>query len=163
MLPPAAGPPVGAVPAGPGLAVQLQPRARKLELIDAGSRRLIASAPAGVGPTHAVCAPRPGWCYVVDTRGEALLVYSLSPHRLEPTRRLYLPGGPYGLTIDNRRRRLWVTLRALDELVELPAHGRPHVLRRFDTARRPDSVAVDERTGRVSVMGTGRVETLDAG
>jgi hypothetical protein len=93
-----------------------------------------------------------------------VLVYSLHPH-LEPTRRLYLPGGPYGIALDPLRRRLWVTLPALNQLVELPAHGRPHVLRRFATVRQPDSVAVDERSGRVFVTGrsAGVLETIDPG
>ena len=63
------------------------------------------------------------------------------------------------------RRRLWVTLPALNQLVELPAHGRPHVLRRFATVRQPDSVAVDEHSGRVFVTGRsdGVLETIDPG
>ena len=73
---------------------------------------------------------------------------------------LYLPGGPYGVALDPLRRRLWVTLPALNQLVELPAHGRPHVLRRFATVRQPDSVAVDEHTGRVFVTGLGAVSPL---
>ena len=49
-----------------------------------------------------------------------------------------------------------MTLPARNELVELVAHGRPHVVRRWPTVRQPDSVAVDERTGDVFV--TGRVD-----
>lgn len=106
-------------------------RERTLELYDAATRRRIGTAPAGVGPTHVACLG--AWCYVVDTRGGALLVFKTRP-RLEPTRRLYLPGEPYEITVDPRRRRLFVTLRALDQVVELPAHGRPHVLRRWSSA-----------------------------
>jgi DNA-binding beta-propeller fold protein YncE len=154
--------PGGVVGFGGSLAV-VSVRERRLELFDARTLHQIGDAPAGVGPTHAVCALA-GTCYVVDTRGDALLVYATRPH-LEPTRRLYLPGGPYGVAIDNRRHRLWVTLPALNELVELPAHGRPHVLRRFHTVRQPDTVAVDERSGRVFVTGRvdGVLETIDAG
>ena len=157
---PVATQPGGVVGFGDSLAV-VSVRERRLELFDARTLRLTGDAPAGVGPTHAVCAR---WCYVADTRGDALLVYATRPH-LEPTRRLYLPGGPYGVSIDDRRRRLWVTLPALNDLVELPAHGRPHVLRRFHTVRQPDTVAVDERSGRVFVTGRadGVLETIDAG
>jgi DNA-binding beta-propeller fold protein YncE len=155
--------PGGVVGVGAELAV-VSVRERRLELYDARTLRGIAAAPAGVGPTHAACVEPAGPCYVLDTRGGAILVYSLSGHHLEPTRRLYLPGGPYGVAIDNSRHRLWVTLPALNELVELPAHGRPHVLRRFHTVRQPDSVAVDEHTGRVFVTGRadGVLETIDS-
>ncbi len=64
---------------------------------------------------------------------------------------LLLPGGPYGIALDQRRRLLWVTLPGRNELVELPAHGRPHVLRRRPTVRQPDAVAVDEPADRVIV------------
>jgi DNA-binding beta-propeller fold protein YncE len=136
-------------------------RERRLELYDSRTLRRIGSAPAGVGPTHGICLPE-GPCLVLDTKGGAVLVYTLRPH-LEPTRRLYLPGGPYGIALDLSRRRVWVTLPGLNQLVELPAHGRPHVLRRFHTVRQPDSVAVDEHTGRVFVTGrtAGVVETID--
>jgi DNA-binding beta-propeller fold protein YncE len=156
--------PGGVVGIGSDVAV-VSVRERRLELYDAHTLRRIGSAPAGVGPTHVACVSPTGPCYVLDTRGGAILVYSLSGHHLEPTRRLYLPGGPYGVAIDTTRHRLWVTLPALNELVELPAHGRPHVLRRFQTVRQPDSVAVDERTGRVFVTGRadGVLETIEPG
>src|SRR5262245_21866532 len=109
--------------------VRLLPRERVLGLYDARTHRRTASAPAGVGPTHVACLPL-AWCYVTDTRGDALLVFRRTD-RLELVRRYYLPGGPYGLALDQRRRLLYVTLPGRDELVELPAHGRPHVLRRW--------------------------------
>ena len=95
-----------------GRVAVVAPRARKLEL----HGRSAESAPAGVGPTHVACLPA-GPCWVLDTRGDALLVFSLRPH-LELVRRLYLPGGPYGVALDPARRRLWITLPALNELVE---------------------------------------------
>ena len=135
---------------GRALAV-LSVRERVLELYAAGTQRRTGTAPAGVGPTHVACMA--AWCWVTDTRGGALLVFSTRP-KLEPTRRLYLPGGPYGIALDERRRRLFVTLPARNELVELPAHGRPHVLRRWPTVRQPGSVAVDPASGRVFVTGS---------
>src|SRR5262245_35396215 len=140
-LPPAVGAPRSAQSAtvdGGRTLVRLQPRERVLELYDARTGRRTARAPAGVGPTHVACLQR-AWCYVTDTRGDALLVFRRTA-RLELVRRYYLPGGPYGLTLDRRRRLLYVTLRGRDELVELPAHGRPHVLRRWRMAHiRPDA------------------------
>jgi DNA-binding beta-propeller fold protein YncE len=126
-------------------------RERVLEVYDARTLRRIGRAPAGVGPTHVACLER-GPCYVADTRGGALLVFSVGSG-VEPTRRYALPGGPYGIALDRVRRRLFVTLTARNELVELVAHGRPHVVGRWPTVRQPDSVAVDERTGDVYVTG----------
>jgi len=68
-------------------------------------------------------------------------------------RRLFLPGGPYGVAVDPGRLRLWVTLPGRNEVVELPAHGRPHVVARHPTVRQPDSVAVDASTGQAVVTG----------
>jgi hypothetical protein len=162
-LPPPAGPPPSppatAAPAGrivPGRTVAalpgpLRPRERTLQVGN-------ATAPAGVGPTHAACFPR-AWCYVTDTRGNALLVFRRG-RKLELVRRYYLAGGPYGLALDARRRVLYVTLPGRNELVELPAHGRPHVLRRWPTPRAPREVSVDAATGRVSVGAAGVVQLL---
>jgi hypothetical protein len=137
--------------AAPRSAATLRPRDRVLEV---GG----ATAPAGVGPTHAACLPR-AWCYVTDTRGDALLVFRRDP-KLELVRRYYLAGGPYGLALDVRRRLLYVTLPGRNELVELPAHGRPHALRRWPTPRAPREVAVDQASGQVSVGARGVVQLL---
>lgn len=126
-------------------------RERVLELYTGHTLRRIGRAPAGVGPTHVACLDR-GPCYVADTQGDALLVFAVG-HGLELTRRYRLAGGPYGMALDPVRRRLFVTLPGRNELVELIAHGRPHVLRRWPTVRQPDSVAVDERSGTVFVTG----------
>jgi hypothetical protein len=171
-LPPGAepppSPPLTAVPAGATVArearpstpvtvdggralARVSPRARVLELYDTGTGRRTAIAPAGVGPTHVACL-RLAWCYVTDTQGDALLVFRRT-ERLELVRRYHLPGGPYGLALDQRRRLLYVTLPGRNELVQLPAHGRPHVLRRWPTVRQPGAVTVDASAGRVIVTG----------
>lgn len=137
----------------------LSTRSRVLEIRHAGARRVVAGAPAGVGPTHVACLPR-GPCLVTDTRGQALLRFVLRPH-LELVRSLYLPGGPYGIAVDAVRDRLWITLPGLNQLVELPARANPHVLRRFPTVRQPRGVAVDGRTGSVLVIGHGVLEWID--
>jgi DNA-binding beta-propeller fold protein YncE len=152
--------PGGVVPLAGAVGV-ISVRERRFELYDARTLHRLDSAPAGVGPTHGVCLGR-GPCLVLDTHDGALLVYSLRPH-LELVRRLGLPGGPYGIALDAARGRVWVTLPGLNQVVELPADGRPHVLRRFPTVRQPDTVAVDERTGRVFVTGraAGELEWID--
>jgi hypothetical protein len=131
-LPSPAGPPRDHATLTGGRTVTLLGRERVVELRDARGRRL-GRAPAGVGPTHIACVDHGApisWCYVTDTRGDALLVFAVRAAGVEPRRRLYLPGGPDGVSLDHSRRRLLVTLRNRRELVELPAHGRPHVLRR---------------------------------
>ena len=141
----------------------LLPRERLLELQDARTRKRLGRAPAGVGPTHVVTDGH-GLIYVVDTVGDALLVFHVTP-RLELTRRVYLPGAPYGVAYDPVRLRLWVTSTRDNVLRELRARGRPAVRRTFAAVRQPDAVAVDPRTGRVSVIGRadGVVQLLDPG
>jgi DNA-binding beta-propeller fold protein YncE len=135
-------------------------RERVLELYDATTLRRVARVGAGIGPTHVVAAG--GRLYVADTQGGALLVFQTTPE-LELVRRVYLPGSPYGIAVDPVRHRLWVTLTARNEVVELPAHGRPHVLRRLPTVRQPDSVAVDPADGLVLVTGrtAGVLQVID--
>jgi hypothetical protein len=105
--------------------LRLDPRARTLTLSDRRGVR-IARVPAGVGPVGVAASGR--WAWVTDRVGGALLVYALRP-TLEPTRRLYLAGGPTAIRVDRGSGRLRVRLSAADAVAELPAHGRPHVLR----------------------------------
>jgi DNA-binding beta-propeller fold protein YncE len=125
-------------------------RERLLELYDPRTLKRTARAAAGVGPTHVVAAG--DRLYVADTRGGALLVFATRP-KLALVRRVYLPGGPYGIALDPVRHRLWVTLTARNEVVELAATGRPHPLVRWPTVRQPDSVAVDPALGTLAVTG----------
>jgi hypothetical protein len=132
-------------PAGGGRRAVLLPRERVLEL---RSGRRVSRAGAGIGPTHVVAFG--GRLFVTDTGGGALLVFEERPD-LRLVNRVYLPGGPYAIAVDAGARRLWVTLTARNEIVELSAHGRPRVLRRRRTVRQPDAVAV--AAGRVLVAG----------
>ena len=134
--------------AGGRLVAAVDGRARTLTISNARTREALASAPAGVGPTHVACVGA-ARCYVADTRGDALLVFLVGDggRALRLTRRVYLPGGPYGIAVDGARHRLWVTTPQSNHLALLPAHGRPHVLARFATIRQPDAVRVDARTG----------------
>ncbi len=116
-------------------------RERALELIDARRLRSLGKIPVGIGPTHVVAEP--GRLFVVDTRGDALLEVRTDPLRI--VKRRALPGAPYGVAYDARRKRLWVTLTATNSVASLPGP------RRVPTVRQPNSVAVDERTGTVYV------------
>jgi DNA-binding beta-propeller fold protein YncE len=152
---------VAAVDSGRAVAV-VSVRERVLEVYDSATLNRIASAPAGVGPTHVV-AGRGRLIYVVDTTGNGLLVYELEP-RLHLTRRLPLLGNPYGIAADPVNQRLWVTTTKTNRLVELADGARPHRLRGFPAVRQPDTVAVDPVRHRVYVTGRaeGVVQILDA-
>jgi len=125
-------------------------RENTLTLYDISRRTRVAEVPAGAGPTHVV-ADRRGNLVVVDTRGEALLVFGLEP-QLTLLTRLPLPGGPYGIAYDSRRDRFWVTLTATNELVGLDfAQGRLKIATRLPTVQQPNTVSVDSSTGTVYV------------
>ena len=138
---------IAAVPGGPIALVAV--RERVLALFDPSTGEKIAQQPAGVGPTH-VEAGAEGRVYVADTAGDAILLFQTRPE-LELVRRVALPGAPYGMTMDRERGRLWVTLTETNEVVWLPAHGRPRPIDRHPTVRQPNSVAVHEPSGRVYV------------
>jgi hypothetical protein len=139
---------------GGQLQVVLEPRARALLLEDARSGKQLDEIPVGVGPTQVGCAAN-GPCFVTDTTGDALLVVRVAAdgRSLRLSRRVYLAGAPYAIAVDRERRRLWVTLTGRNELVELGAHGRPHILRRHPTVQQPDGARVDPATGDVTVIG----------
>ena len=136
---------------------------RVVETYDVATGERTGRAAAGVGPTHAV-SDGGNYLFVADTDGGALLVYHLRP-RLELIRRYPLPGSPYGIAIDHRRHRLFVTQTARNQLTELSAGGRPSLVRRYPTPQQPNTVAVDEATGRVFVTGKvdGVLQLLDPG
>jgi DNA-binding beta-propeller fold protein YncE len=140
---------LAAADAGRALAV-VSVRERVLELYDPRTLKRVARVAAGVGPTHVVAVS--DRLYVADTQGGALLVFATRP-KLALVRRVDLPGGPYGMAVDPVRHRLWVTLTARNEVVSLPANGRPRPLARLATVRQPDSVAVDPALGTLAVTG----------
>jgi DNA-binding beta-propeller fold protein YncE len=132
-----------------------------LTVYDAARQAQVGRVPAGRGPTHVV-ADRRGRLLVIDTRGESVLSFALSPAvRLDS--RFPLPGHPYGVAYDARRDRLWVTLTGRNQLVGLDLRGgTPKVAARLPTVRQANTVAVDETTGRVFVTGgDGTLQIVD--
>ena len=127
------------VDAGRKLAV-VRPTERTLELFDRATGERLASAPAGAGPTRVVAGER-GLAYVIDTAGDGLLVFE-THGRLRILRRYPLLGAPYGVAADLDAGRLWITLTARNELLELATSARPHLLDRHPTVRQPNEVAV---------------------
>lgn len=124
-------------------------RANQLRLYDARKLRGVGEVGVGIGPTHVVSDGDRNM-FVADTRGDAVIFVRTSP-RLEVVSRQALPGGaPYGLAYDRERDELWVTSTERNRVVRF--RGRTRV-DSFPTVRQPNSVEVDERTGRVFVGG----------
>ena len=134
------------------LVAVLLPHERVLSIRDTATGQERSRAAAGVGPTRVICRPN-GPCFVTDTTGDALLVMRVGEggRDLRIVRRVYVAGAPYAIAYGAERRRLWVTLTARNEVVELGAHGRPHILGRLPTIRQPNAVGVDDATGDVIV------------
>ena len=110
---------------------------------------------AGQGATNAV-TDRFGRVLVTDTRGGALLAFSVDPLLL---RQNYpVDGAPYAIAYDRERDIAWVTLTRTNEVVGYEVAGeQPKEKYRFPTVSQPNTVAVDPNSGRVIVAsGTGK-------
>jgi hypothetical protein len=104
---------------------------------------------AGDGAANAV-ADSYGRVLVTDARAGALLAFSVSP--LIMRQRFPVPGGAYGIAYDAQRGLAWVTLTERNEVVGFDVRGGEPVEKyRFPTVRQPDSVGVEDRSGRVVV------------
>ena len=94
--------------------------AREIAFLDADTLKQVATVEGGAGPSHVVAGPDDGTdrFYVADTGGDAILVYEGGdePRLLDRTN---LPGSPYGIAVDGKRNRLWVTQTARNRVVEL--------------------------------------------
>jgi len=149
---------VAPVDGGRKLAV-VSVRDRVVELFDTRTYERLGRVNAGVGPTHVVSDGR-STLYVTDTAGDALLVLRTSPE-LELRRRLTMPTSPYGIDLDSRRERLFVTLQGTNRLIKLWTNG-PRTVATIPTVRQPRAVAVDDDTGRAFVTGDeGVVQLVD--
>ena len=74
------------------------------------------------------------------------------------------PGTPYGLAVDSKRHRLWVTLTATNEVAEYSLAGpRPHRVATYPTVSQPNSVVVEPAAGDVFVAGRadGRLQRIE--
>jgi hypothetical protein len=122
--------------------------------VDVPGGRFGAGLRAGQGATNAV-TDRFGRVLVTDTRGDALLAFSVDPLLM---RQNYPVGGaPYGIAYDPERDIAWVTLTRTNEVVGYDVAGeQPKEKYRFPTVSQPNTVAVDPESGRVIVAsGTG--------
>ena len=124
---------------------------RVLQVYDARTLESLGSTSAGTGPTHVVGLGEDA--YVADTEGGMVRVYRIGPEPRQVAA-VAAPGAPYGIAVDPRRERLWVTLTASNRLVEYAVGGpRPRRIATYPTVRQPNSVEVDPRTGDVFVAG----------
>lgn len=121
---------------------------RAIAIIDSERLEEVARLSVGVGPTHLEAVG--DGLFVVDTEGETLLQTTFGPE-LSVTASTALEGTPYGIAADPRRRRIWVTLTATNQVAELDLAG--ELVELHPTVRQPNTVAVSPRTGRVFVAG----------
>jgi len=117
--------------------------------VDVGAGTVNEGLRAGDGATNAV-ADSYGRVLVTDTRQSMLLAFSVDP--LIERQGYPVPGGVYGIDYDAKRSLAWVTLTGRNEVVGFDVRGgEPAEKYRFATVRQPNSVTVDEQTGRVVV------------
>ncbi|WP_197374919.1 YncE family protein [Mycolicibacterium baixiangningiae] len=153
--------PAGLAPVGNAMGL-LDVRKNDLTVYDTDALTIIGATPAGEGPTHQV-ADRHGRLIVTDTRGDAVRVFTPLPEPRE-VGVVAQPGGPYGITYDPTRDRVWVTSSGTNEVVGYDmAEPTPREVARFPTVQNPYTVAVDPPTGRLFVAGLtgGVVQIID--
>jgi len=115
---------------------------------------LIGTANCGAGPTHAVTGTG-GLFWVVDTNGGAVLGFRLTSTGPKQVATIPVGSKPYGVAYDTRQATLWVTLTGSDQLVGLHLRGTDVTSRTtYATVRQPNTVAVEEATGRLVVTGS---------
>jgi DNA-binding beta-propeller fold protein YncE len=124
---------------------------RILQVYDARTLGTLGSAPAGTGPTHVVALGES--VYVADTEGGLVREFRVGPEPRQVATAA-APGAPYGIAVDEPRRRLWVTFTASNRLAGYALGGdSPRRIATFPTVRQPNSVEVDPRSGDVFVAG----------
>ena len=151
--------PAGMAPVGTSMGL-LDVRKNDLTVYDADKLTIVGSTPAGDGPTHLV-ADKHGRFIATDTRGEAVRVFSTEPRQVASVPQ---PGGPYGITYDPVRDRVWVASSGTNEVIGYDmAADTPREVARVATVQNPYTVGVDSTTGRLFVAGVtgGVVQMID--
>jgi DNA-binding beta-propeller fold protein YncE len=90
-----------------------------------------------------------------DTRGNQVLVFAPNPTG-PPTQvgASPQPGGPYGITYDPVRDRVWVASSGTNEVIGYDmANPRPRPVARVATVQNPYTLGVDPTSGRLFVAG----------
>jgi DNA-binding beta-propeller fold protein YncE len=129
-------------------------RKNSLTTYDAAGLSIIGETPAGAGPTHLV-ADRHGRMIATDTRGNQVLVFQPNPSG-PPTQvgAVPQPGGPYGITYDPVRDRVWVASSGTNEVIGYDmTDPQPREVARVATVQNPYTLGVDPETGQLYVAG----------
>jgi DNA-binding beta-propeller fold protein YncE len=153
--------PAGLAPVGNAMGL-LDVRKNDMTVYDAATLTIIGSTPAGEGPTHLV-ADKHGRMIAADTRGDAVRVFEPLPTPREVAVAAQ-PGGPYGITYDPTRDRLWVASSGTNEVVGYDmTEATPREVVRLPTVQNPYSLGVDATTGRLFIAGVtgGLVQLID--
>ena len=153
--------PAGLAPVGTAMGL-IDVRKNDLTIYDAERLTIVGSVPAGKGPTHLV-ADRHGRMIAADTRGDAVRVFEPlpTPHEVGVVNQA---GGPYGITYDSTRDRLWVASSGTNEVVGYDMAGAtPREVQRLATVQSPYTLGVDATTGRLFIAGVtgGVVQIID--
>jgi DNA-binding beta-propeller fold protein YncE len=137
-------------------------RKNTLTIYDADRLTIVGSVPAGAGPTHLV-ADRHGRLIAIDTRGNTIRVFTALPAPRE-VGDVVQPGGPYGVTYDPVRDRLWVASSGTNEVVGYDmTTASPREVQRLPTIQNPYTIGVDSTTGRLFIAGVtpGQLQIID--
>lgn len=147
--------PGGAAAVGP-YAVVADVQGHGIFVYDGAAEKEVATKGIGVRLTH-VAATENDQVAVADTDGGEVLIEQIGPD-ITDVARVPAPGKPYGLAYDAARHRLYVTLTAsnLLRVVDLTDVANPRILADLPTARQPNSVAVDPKSGSVLVTAGGQ-------
>lgn len=136
---------------------------RVLQVYDARSNEPLGVTDAGKGPTHIETLGHDA--YVADTEGDVIRRFKVGSEPVE-TGQVAAPGTPYGIAVDARRKRVWVTLTATNRLVGYSVAGAEmKKFASYPTVRQPNSVTVDPRNGDVFVASRteGQLERISPG
>lgn len=136
-------------------------RAYTVELLDRRTLAQGSSQNVGYGPSHVVTDG--SRLYIADTRGNGISVFDTRP-QLRFAARVPVPDSPYGMALDTRRKRLWVTRTAANRVAEIDLSGRtPRLVRSLPTIQQPNTVGVDTTSGRLVVASAtgGALQLID--
>ncbi len=133
---------------------------RVLQVYDARTSEALGEVPAGTGPTHIEALGED--VFVADTEGDQIRRFRIGAEPVE-TATAPAPGTPYGIAVDPKRKRVWVTLTATNQLAGYSVSGaRMKRFATYPTIRQPNTVTVEPATGDVFVASRteGQIERI---
>ena len=157
--------PAGLAPVG-NIVGMLDVRKNDLTTYNVDNLSIAGVVPAGAGPTH-LTSDRHGRMIATDTRGNQVLVFDPTggpnggPVQVGAVAQ---PGGPYGITYDVARDRLWVASSGTNEVVGYDmTNPQPREVARIATVQNPYTLGVDPTTGRLFIAGVsgGVIQIVD--